>query len=144
MGVIPDQCVIHRIIGEAENIKEEAKRFESILPDSIDILLLSVGPDGHIASLFPKSEFLTETEKSIIAIKNSPKPPSKKITITPKVIKSAKNIIVMATGEEKGKVLAEALKIPRNIDEMPVRITNGENTTWILDKNAISAFEKIY
>jgi len=119
-GIIYDQCDIHRITGDAENIIAEALRYTTILPDSIDILLLSVGTDGHIASLFPNSESLAETEKSVIAINNSPKLPSKRITITQKVIKSAKNIIVMAVGEIKGNVLAEALHIPSNIEEMPV------------------------
>jgi 6-phosphogluconolactonase len=61
-----------------------------------------VEQDRHFTSLFSKSISLSENKKSIISIKNFPKPPAERITITPNVIKSAKRIVLMTAGSEKG------------------------------------------
>lgn len=56
-----------------------------------------MGPDGHTASLFPQHEILKETGL-VASISNSPKPPSKRITLTLDTINKAKNIIFVVTG----------------------------------------------
>jgi 6-phosphogluconolactonase len=134
---VPINCKIERIKGEATNCLSEAERYSKILPSSVDILLLSVGSDGHVASLFPGSEVIDEM-KSSVALVHSLELTSKRVTITPKVIKSAKNIIVMAAGKNKGEILAKALKNPHNTTKFPVCLTIG--STWILDKDAIKSF----
>jgi len=109
-----------------------------MLPFNIDILLSSVGEDGHVASLFPFDDALYETERLVVPV-IAPKSPSCRLTITPKVIKSAKSIFVLAVGEKKGEILGEALNNPHNIFELPVRLTIG--STWILDKSATKSFK---
>jgi 6-phosphogluconolactonase len=136
-GII-ENCKIERIRGEETDRDIEAGRYSKLLPESVDLLLLSVGTDGHIASLFPHSEALNESERIIVPI-TGPTPPSKRLTITPRVIKSAKKIVVMAAGNEKGRVLAKALEEPDNIMELPVRLTIG--STWVLDETAARAFQ---
>ena len=126
-----------RIHGEAEMHTEEAMRYDAILPDMIDLALFSVGEDGHIASLFPYSSAMKSMMKAVY-VSDSPKPPSGRITITPRVIQSAKNVIVMAAGKKKGRVLAQALKNPIDVNQLPVRLTIGR--TWVLDKEALAAF----
>jgi len=133
---IPENCTVHRIVGEAADVVEEASRYASTLPDALDVVLLSIGEDGHIASIFPGSDTITEEALSVCHI-SAPKLPSKRFTITPKVLKSAKKIIVLACGTEKGKVLAKALKQPKNAQELPIAIVMGmHQTTIILDKEA--------
>lgn len=128
-----------RIHGEADCPTEEAKRYNQLLPDVIDIVLFSVGEDGHIASLFPYSSVM-KSEAKVVYISDSPKSPSERITITPRVILNAKHVIVMAVGNEKGRILAKALSKPQDIDELPVRLTVGR--TWVLDKAATSVFQR--
>jgi len=133
---IPEGCTVHRIIGEADNIVEEAIRYTAILPNALDVILLSVGEDGHIASIFPGSETITQETDSVCHI-SAPKAPEMRFTITPKVLKSAKNIIVLACGEGKGKVVARALKQPQNAQELPITVVMGmHQSTIILDKKA--------
>jgi len=102
--------------------------------------LLTVGEDGHIASLFPEHSLLSEESRLAITICDAPKPPSARITISPVVIRSAKKTIVMATGAKKGFVLAEALNNPKDISQLPVRLTVG--ATWVLDQSAAVAFRE--
>jgi 6-phosphogluconolactonase len=127
---IPDGCKVHRIIGEADDVVAEANRYASILPDAVDIILLSIGEDGHIASIFPHSDVINENFKLVREV-IAPKPPLKRITITPKVLEVAKKTIVLACGAEKGKVIAEALKRPNCIEEYPILLL--KNATVILN-----------
>jgi len=140
---IPLGCKVERMKGECEDCSKEAERYSTKLPESVDLLLLSVGQDGHIASIFPGNKALAETEKQVVHIDSSPKPPLKRLTVTPKVIKSAKKIIVMATGKRKGKVLAKALVEPYEITQIPVRLTIGFNRVWILDRAATEGFKSV-
>jgi len=100
--------------------------------------MLSVGEDGHIASLFPYTEQI-DSQQKVEPVNNAPKPPKNRITITPRVIQIAREVIVIATGEEKGKVLARALINTKETKELPVRLTIG--STGLLDKEAFTVFK---
>jgi 6-phosphogluconolactonase len=130
---MPSGCSIARM--EAENPEQEAAAiaYEKLLPDAVDILLLGMGEDGHIASLFPRSPALREVKRSVIPVKG-PKLPFKRLTITPKVIASAKSIFLLVTGKEKGEVLVEALRSESDFISLPVRLTL--RGTWLLDAEA--------
>ena len=101
------------------------KNYENIMPSSIDILFLGIGLDGHIASIFPKSNLLTERNKLYASVTCS-KFPENRITITPKFLELPNNIFLFAFGDEK-ILLYEKFK-NKYIDyvEMPVKlITKG-------------------
>ena len=83
--------------GELTDHEEAARKYEQMLPLSIDILLLSVGLDGHIASLFPMNHVLQEKTRSVISVVG-PKPYPKRLTVTQHVIKSAKSVFLFAQG----------------------------------------------
>ena len=131
---------IYQIQGESDQPEAEADRYATLLPENLDILLLSVGGDGHIASLFPNSMAVTEKNRKVVPVMDAPKPPAERLTITPLVVRSAKKVIVMAAGSEKGKILSDALKSPLEVSELPVRLTIG--STWILDQAATDSFNK--
>lgn len=116
-------CAVFRMMAEWENSDLAARHYEAILPSVIDILLLGVGEDGHIASIFPGSSvFLNKGSRSVESIVGS-KSPFRRLTITPKIVNDAKNIFVLAPGSEKKRVLDEALKIPSDISRFPARMT---------------------
>ena len=104
-----------------------------MLPESLDIILLSLGMDGHIASLFPGNSALQQKTGSVVSVVG-PKPPPERLTITPHAINPAKSTFLFARGKEKGKVLAEALKNPNDISSLPVRLVL--DSTWVLDSYA--------
>ncbi len=130
---VPPGCSIMRMEAENSDREAAAKAYEKLIPEEIDILLLGMGADGHIASLFPNSSALLAEERSVLPIKG-PKLPFERLTITPKVIASAKSIFLLVAGKKKGVVLAEALRSESDFMSLPVRLTLAG--TWLLDAEA--------
>ncbi|KAI5073821.1 hypothetical protein GOP47_0011834, partial [Adiantum capillus-veneris] len=105
-----------------------------------DLILLGMGPDGHVASLFPSHPLTREKEKWIASIKDSPKPPPERITFTFPVLNSAANIAMVLTGANKADVLEKAfgdLQAPGVLPVQMVFPTEG-SLVWFLDKPAAS------
>jgi 6-phosphogluconolactonase len=103
-----------------------------------DLLLLGMGPDGHTCSLFPGHELLSEEDRWVAPIEDSPKPPPKRITLTFPVINHGARVAFVATGEGKQDMLARILDHPE--EGLPcsrVRPVNGL-LYWFVD-NAASA-----
>lgn len=127
---VPVGCSVHRM--EADDLDREvaALSYEDILPERIDVLLLGVGEDGHIASLFPGSQALHEVGRRVISI-SGPKPPYERLTITPAIISQANSIFVLSAGAAKAQILAKALQRASDFDKMPARLVL--NAIWLLD-----------
>lgn len=104
-----------------------------------DLMLLGMGPDGHVASLFPGHPLCQENEKWVTFIKNSPKPPPERISFTFPVINSSANIALVVAGAGKADVVHAALGDGSNSDKLPVQMVSPEGElTWFLDKGAAS------
>ncbi|HNJ42876.1 MAG TPA: 6-phosphogluconolactonase, partial [Acidobacteriota bacterium] len=78
-------------------------------PDGFDIVLLSLGPDDHIASLFPDSTSLSARQVKAIAITSAPKPPPERITLALEALAHTKNLWIMASGSEKAGAVKAAI-----------------------------------
>lgn len=130
---VPSGCALNKI--EADNLDKEAAAiaYEEIIPDVIDILLLGLGADGHIASIFPNSPTFKSRHRKLMFV-HGPNEPIARITITPNVIIKARTVYLLALGKEKGRILREALRTPNEIEKLPVCMTL--NGTWLLDKDA--------
>jgi len=127
---IPYESNVHRIKTNFYKPSISASEYSVLLPESIDILLLSMGEDGHIASLFPGASGLNELTNKMISV-IGPKPPRSRITISPVVIQSAKQVFVLAIGDKKRRKYEEALIDPDDIKSIPARLVL--NKTWIFD-----------
>jgi 6-phosphogluconolactonase len=130
----PPHCKVFRMQGESPNVKDAALRYEKVLPESVDILLLGVGEDGHIASLFEGSNALEVINHQVMAV-SSPKAPHNRLTITPVYIKRAKSIFVLATGPDKQEVLVKANRAAGDIISFPASLVL--NATWLIDTTII-------
>ena len=102
---------------------------------SFDLMVVGMGPDGHVASLFPHSEQLTSSD-SIIAVTDSPKPPPQRLTVSMSVLSSAHLTWVVTAGLSKATAVEQALEKAASATEVPVSALRGPHTTWWLDSAA--------
>ncbi|ORX68840.1 nagb/rpia/CoA transferase-like protein [Linderina pennispora] len=84
------------------NSAEAAKDYHGQL--AFDCILLGIGPDGHLCSLFPGFPQVNEKEKWVTHIDDSPKPPPHRITLTMPVLNNAKEAVFVVTGSGKSEM----------------------------------------
>lgn len=104
-------------------------------------MLLGMGPDGHIASLFPGHPLINEKERWVTFIKDSPKPPPERITFTFPVINSSAYIAMVVTGAGKASAVLKVFGSEESsADLLPVEMISLEDgaLTWFTDKAATS------
>ncbi|NCA82631.1 MAG: 6-phosphogluconolactonase [Opitutae bacterium] len=118
---------LHPIRGSAATYETEIAPF---LP--LDLVLLGVGEDGHVASLFPGNPALLETNHSVATVSNAPKPPPDRITLTFPVLNAARHLLVVAAGAGKAGIVARVFSRP---SDLPAQRLSG-NPRWLLDRAA--------
>jgi 6-phosphogluconolactonase len=147
---VPEEQVL-RIEGEREPA-DAAARYDALVAGEaaragvtggaeggavFDLVLLGVGPDGHTASLFPGGAALGEHERWAVDVP-APEhvaPHVPRVSLTPRALASAREVVVLATGAEKRDVVARALA---GGDDAPPagRVRGRERTLWLLDAAA--------
>ena len=130
---IPPQHV-YRMKADATDLEAAARAYEENLAAPLDLLLLGVGEDGHIASLFPGSRLVRESERRAGAVHDSPKPPPRRLTITPRVLSEARRVLVLATGAAKAEAVRKALAATGDPSDCPARLVREAD--WIVDAAA--------
>lgn len=115
------EAAVERMRGEAPDLAAEAARYAAALPDTIDILLLGLGEDGHTASLFPCAASLGERVHKVLPV-IGPKPPPRRLTVTPPVIEAAREVVLLATGAGKAEALARTVAGPRDVAACPAQL----------------------
>ena len=132
---------VHAVAGNDCSLSaaEAADQYAETLPDSFDLVLLGIGPDGHVASLFPHHPALQETERGCVELFDSPKPPPVRISMTFPVLNRGAEVWFLASGESKADAVARALADDGTVDETPARGVRGrDQTLWLLDADAAS------
>lgn len=101
-----------------------------------DITFLGMGPDGHVASLFPERGAVRDREHSVVAVRNSPKPPPERLSLTLPVINSSARVWLVVSGADKASALGLTLA-GASIDEVPAAGVEGRRTTlFFIDAEA--------
>ncbi|MGP3981472.1 6-phosphogluconolactonase [Streptomyces sp. KR80] len=103
-----------------------------------DVLLLGVGPDTHIASLFPELPAVRETERTVVGVRGAPKPPPTRISLTLPAIRAAREVWLLAAGEDKANAAAIALSGAGEIQVPAAGAYGRGRTLWLLDAPAAS------
>ena len=99
----------------------------------LDLLLLGLGEDGHVASLFPRSATLA-VQAPVAVERHAPKPPPRRLTLAPPALRAARQVFVLAGGTAKAAAVAAALEGTGPADDCPARLVRG--ATWLLDREA--------
>lgn len=135
---------VHRMEGE-RGPEEGAERYALELRGAValgeeglpvlDVVVLGIGPDGHVASLFPGAPTLNAGEQAVcLGVRNSPKPPPERITLSLAVLRAARRCILPATGAGKRDAIRAALG--EATPHVPASLLRRERLTTIVDDAA--------
>jgi 6-phosphogluconolactonase len=138
---------VHRMEGEL-GPEEGAQRYAHELvehvpraggerpgPPVLDLVVLGIGPDGHVASLFPGADALKAGEDAIcLGVRDSPKPPPERITLSLAVLRAARGCLLLATGASKADAVNAMLGDPT--PHVPASLLRRERLTVIVDDAA--------
>ncbi|MFK0072340.1 6-phosphogluconolactonase [Arthrobacter woluwensis] len=101
-----------------------------------DVLLLGVGPDAHVASLFPEMAGIREKEALVVGVQDSPKPPPQRISLTLPAINTADEVWMVVAGDDKAGAVGLALAGAGTV-QVPAAGPRGRNRTlWLIDEAA--------
>jgi 6-phosphogluconolactonase len=124
------------------SVEESAAQYEKdlkylfhVIP-RFHLVMLGLGEDGHIASLFPKSPSLQEEQRWVVPVKDAPKPPKERISLTMPLINNAEQVMFLIAGSGKADVVKRALNEP--IGKYPCQYVwpMAGTVVWWLDQAA--------
>jgi 6-phosphogluconolactonase len=108
-----------------------------------DLIIVGVGPDGHVLSVFPGSAALDSSELALaIPAPTHIEPHLERVTLNPAVLGVAREVLVAAFGADKAQVLARVLGPERDPRRWPAQLAAREGATWILDEASASRLSR--
>lgn len=120
---------------DGDDAEAAAARYAAEIGNApFDVLMLGVGEDGHVASLFPDHPVLNETAGTTAAVHDSPKPPPTRITLTMPTIQTADEVWLIAAGPDKSEAVGAALNGDKT--RPAAHATGRSRTYWLLDEAA--------
>jgi 6-phosphogluconolactonase len=138
-----DPAAVHRMEGElgperGATLYADALREHAPLQDALavlDVIVLGIGPDGHVASLFPGAATLdADAGELCLGVHDSPKPPPERITLSLAVLRAARGCLLLATGASKADAVNAMLGEPTR--HVPASLLARERLTVIVDDAA--------
>ena len=108
------------------------KTVDQVAPEGFDIHLLGMGPEGHINSLFPHTDALLHAEGSVVAVRECPKPPAERISLTMQAVNRSRQVWLLVSGEEKKEAASQVFN-GGNGAEWPAALASGTEATllWV-------------
>jgi 6-phosphogluconolactonase len=133
-------AIVHRMRGEL-GPEDGASAYENELgefgPDALDLILLGVGPDAHICSLFPSDDALGERERLVVGVETPGMAPLvSRITLTLPAVSASRQIFFLVTGEDKAEAVQRVFAGPPD-PRAPGSLVEGKGiVTALLDPAA--------
>ena len=124
---------VFRMETDDRDLWDASERYAQLLPARLDLVVLTVGEDGHVASLFPGDPVLTEEHAAVVTVQ-APIEPTLRMTITPPIIGAALEKLVLARGAASAAVVRRVLEEPQDASSLPACL--GLDGTWIIDEDA--------
>jgi 6-phosphogluconolactonase len=133
-----DGATVHRMRGELgpnEGAADHEREYRAAGAPAFDLILLGMGPDAHICSLFPGDDALAERERPVVGVETPGMAPLvSRITFTLTVVNASRRIVFLVTGEDKADAVARAFS-GRKDPMAPASLVEGE-VTVLLDEGA--------
>jgi 6-phosphogluconolactonase len=140
---------VHRMRGELPDAHEAAREYEVELRNgfaraqrqdlTFDVMLLGLGEDAHIASIFPASPLLRHASAGRrVAAVWAEHLEAWRVTLTPPALLDARTIVMLVSGEQKADAVHAALERPTDVERYPVHLLRGadDRVEWFLDRAA--------
>ncbi len=130
---------IHRLRGEERDLEAAARTAAEELvevagdPPQLDLALVGVGEDGHVASIFPGHEI---PQGLVAPVYDAPKPPSRRLTLTLSVLANAGRVIIAALGPSKAAVVRDALELNDRATPLAALLGRSPAPLVLLDREA--------
>ena len=139
-----DPASVHEMpsTATAADVDEAAASYSELVrrhgAGAFEVLMLGVGPDGHVASLFPGHPALDARDAIAVGVRDSPKPPPERVTLTFEALNHARAVWFLVSGDEKADAVARALG-GADLHATPAAGVTGEDETiWFLDRSSAS------
>ena len=132
-----------RMKGEAEDLNAAAREYGELLPPALDVLILGVGDDGHICSLFPGHHGLQVQDARAIAIEDSPKPPPRRLTLTLSYVLQSRQIWIVAVGAKKLALLQKAISRKQVTTPVDLVVAQGRDVKIFTDQVLRNGFAAV-
>lgn len=123
-----------RMQGELPDLKTAARVYSEALPPALDLLILGVGDDGHVCSLFPGHRALLEADTRVTVVEDSPKPPPKRLTLTLPYILRSRHLWIVAVGERKRSLLQDAVQRQHSSTPLHLVVAQGREVAIFTDQ----------
>jgi 6-phosphogluconolactonase len=141
-----DPARVHEIpsTADASSVDEAAAAYADTVRSegggAFDVLMLGVGPDGHIASLFPGFPQLDADDEIAVGVTGSPKPPPERVSLTFPALNRSVEVWFVVSGSGKAEAVGRALAAqPPDVHDLPAAGVRGRSSTiWFLDREAAS------
>jgi 6-phosphogluconolactonase len=140
---VPPQS-IHRMSADSPDLASAAVAYGQELtrvlghPARLDFVLLGVGPDGHVASLFPGHSALSDDRRMVVPVVDAPKPNARRLTLTLPVLAGAERVVVMAMGESKAGAMQESIERPDSLLPVALMLQRAKRSLVLVDEAAAS------
>jgi 6-phosphogluconolactonase len=139
-----DPAHVHEMpsTADAADVDAAAAAYSAVLREhgsgEFDVVMLGIGSDGHVASLFPGFPELDVTDRIAVGVTGSPKPPPERISLTFPALNRARSVWFLVSGEGKAAAVASALGGADVHDTPAAGVTGHDETLWFLDRDAAS------
>jgi 6-phosphogluconolactonase len=133
---------IHRMPADREDLDAAAAAYDAELtrtlgpPADLDLVLLGVGADGHVASLFPGHPALADLRRNVLPILDAPKPPPRRLTLTLPMLSRAHATVVAAFGAEKAATIRAAVHDPASRLPLAMVLREARQAELLLEPDA--------
>jgi 6-phosphogluconolactonase len=143
-----DPANVHRVLGpdRSASAEESAQAYSDALHaaggDLFDVMVLGVGPDGHIASLFPHHPTASRIGSPAVAVHDSPKPPPTRVSLTRECLERSREVWFLVSGADKADAVRRGVT-GAPFETTPAAHVHGvERTLWLVDTDAAADLER--
>lgn len=137
-----DPARVHRVQGPdaSESAEASATAYGELMratgAGAFDVMILGVGPDGHIASLFPGHPAQQSVDAIAVAVHDSPKPPPDRVSLTFEALRRSREVWFVVAGTDKAKAVANGVAGAGPGLSSAAQVKGEQRTLWLLDQDA--------